>query len=110
MWMYTGEVCPSFGMPIVAFANQFFAAFFGAFTIQFFKLFTPAGFYVVATGIQVGTLVFLIIFVKETSGLSKKELEHLYHPGSHHSKNEEEVHNGICELKDESGYSKSSDS
>ena len=77
-WVYASEILPSNGMSLVASINLIWATFFGAFINQMFKLLTSSGVFFTLAGIQVFALLFIIIFVKETKGKSKEELQTLY--------------------------------
>lgn len=56
------------------------SAFFGTFTNILFELMTDIGYYFTLSGLQLFCLLFLIFFVIESKGKSKKDLEYLYCP------------------------------
>ena len=78
LWVYTSEILPANGMSLVACINMIWTTFFGALINQMFKLLTSQGFFFALAGIQVLALLFIVVFVIETKGKSKEELQVLY--------------------------------
>jgi len=78
-WIYFAEVCVDSGMGIVLAAVQA-SNILMAFTVSY-KIDSPLRFegtFWLYSGLNVCCLIFLVVFLRETKGLSPSELRHLY--------------------------------
>ncbi|CAI2365914.1 unnamed protein product [Moneuplotes crassus] len=78
LWIYSSEILDSYGCSIVALINMTATWIFGTFSNLAFKYFTSQGVYFGLATIQIFTITFVFMCVKETKGKSKQECEQLY--------------------------------
>ena len=78
MWIYTAEILDSRGWALVGVVNMTTIWFFAGLTNILLKAITAPGFYFSLTVIQVISIIFISIWLKETKGKTKEECEKLY--------------------------------
>ena len=76
--MYTAEILSAKGISVVAFANLVFTVLFGCCANLIFGLLSASTVYMMLFCIQIGCLMFLYNFMRETKGLSRDECQTLY--------------------------------
>mmetsp|Transcript_5238 Transcript_5238/g.6216 ORF Transcript_5238/g.6216 Transcript_5238/m.6216 type:complete len:491 (+) Transcript_5238:21-1493(+) len=83
LWLYAAEIMTETGMAAASLITWIITIVFGLFTSKLFDLLTPEGMYFTFTGIDVVGFLFIIFFIKETKGKTKKEIEYLYVKGDY---------------------------
>lgn len=78
MWVYTSDILDNFGGSVVSLINMLTIVFFAGLSNFGFDYFSVAYFYYFLAILQVFTITFLLVVVKETKGKTKEELLTLY--------------------------------
>lgn len=82
LWLYLAEILPSAGLSIAVFLNWAVVVAIGFLTPIMIKASRVMTFSIYAVCCLVGGF-FIIIFIKETKGLSKERLKTLYSPNGY---------------------------
>lgn len=90
LWLYAAEIMTESGMAAASLITWIVTIIFGLFTSKLFDALTAKGMYFTFTGVDVVGLLFIIIFIKETRGRSKDEIQFLYCDSKYHPLQNEE--------------------
>jgi MFS family permease len=78
LWVYCSDVLDNFGCAVVGVINMFTTWFMVTFSNFGFKYLTPPGMYILLTIVQIISIIYIWVSVKETFGKTKEERERIY--------------------------------